>query len=136
MNAKNLCVFLLALGGVFHINPINFEEEEEAISEDKELMLDEIEGRKLQKYFDLFKRNRLFSETARKEKDQEETEEKGYSFHPHINKTSEEMAEKHREEMLEEANKLLEMYPELESTIPTDGVITHTQLLVLHNMAK
>lgn len=27
-NAKNICVFLLALIGVFHINPVNFEEGE------------------------------------------------------------------------------------------------------------
>lgn len=26
VNAKNICVFLLALIGVFHINPVNFEE--------------------------------------------------------------------------------------------------------------
>ena len=29
VNAKNICVFLLALIGVFHINPVNFQEGEE-----------------------------------------------------------------------------------------------------------
>lgn len=38
--------------------------------------------------------------------------------------------------MLEEATQLLENYPELEFTIPEDGVISHTELLVLHKMAK
>lgn len=139
VNTKNLCVFMLALGGVFHINPVNFEEgdDHEETESEKELVLDEAEGRKLQKYFDLFKRNRLFSETARRERDQMEAETKNnYSFHPQINKVSEEMAERHREQMLEEANKLIEAYPELESSIPSDGVISHTDLLVLHNMAR
>ena len=46
------------------------------------------------------------------------------------------MAEKHRNSMLDEANKLIMEYPELEFSIPEDGVITHTDLLVLHKMAK
>jgi hypothetical protein len=59
VNAKNICVFLLAIIGVYHINPVNFQEGE-TTSPELEFALDEPEGRKLQKYFDLFKRNRLF----------------------------------------------------------------------------
>ena len=66
VNAKNICVFLLALIGVFHINPVNFQEGEEP-SPNEELAFDEVEGRKIQKNFDLFKRNRLFSENQRKQ---------------------------------------------------------------------
>lgn len=29
VNARNICVFLLALLGIYHINPVNFEEGEE-----------------------------------------------------------------------------------------------------------
>lgn len=38
--------------------------------------------------------------------------------------------------MLEEANELIEQYPEIDFAIPEDGVISHTDLLVLHKMAK
>lgn len=100
VNAKNICVFLLALIGVFHINPINFQEGEEACPE-QELAFDEPEGRKIQKGFDLFKRNRLFSENARKKS---VSEGPVYSFQPQINKASDKMAEVHREQMLEEVN--------------------------------
>lgn len=57
---------MLALIGVFHINPVNFQEGEEQV-EEKELVFDESEGRKLQRSFDLFKRNRLFSEQSRRQ---------------------------------------------------------------------
>ena len=33
VNARNVCVFLLGLIGIYHINPINFEEGEETVSE-------------------------------------------------------------------------------------------------------
>lgn len=33
VNARNICVFLLGLIGIYHINPINFEEGEESVSE-------------------------------------------------------------------------------------------------------
>jgi hypothetical protein len=56
--------------------------------------------------------------------------------HPRINKTSEEMAERYREQMLEEVNQLLENYPELDYSIPADGVISHTDLLILNNLAR
>lgn len=58
-------MFLLAIIGIYHINPINFGEGEE-IQEEKELNLEEGEGRKLQKSFDLFFRNRLSSQASRK----------------------------------------------------------------------
>lgn len=32
VNVRNICIFLLGLIGVFHINPINFEEGEELSS--------------------------------------------------------------------------------------------------------
>jgi hypothetical protein len=40
VNARNVCVFLLGLIGIYHINPINFEEGEETVSE-KEFNLEE-----------------------------------------------------------------------------------------------
>lgn len=46
------------------------------------------------------------------------------------------MAEKYRNTMLEEANRLIQECPTLEFKIPEDGVISHTELLVLHKMAK
>lgn len=55
---------------------------------------------------------------------------------PRINKASEELAERHREQMLEEVNQLLENYPELDYSIPADGVISHTDLLILNNLAR
>lgn len=71
-------------------------------------MFDEPEGRKIQRSFDLFKRNRLFSENSRK---QTFNEEPSYSFKPQTNKASDKMAEAHREQMLHEVNEVLEMYP-------------------------
>lgn len=41
VNARNICVFLLALLGIYHINPVNFEEGEEP-DEAKELNFDEV----------------------------------------------------------------------------------------------
>jgi hypothetical protein len=38
--------------------------------------------------------------------------------------------------MLDEFNKLLTVYPELDCNIPEDGVIEVTDLLVLNNLAK
>lgn len=38
--------------------------------------------------------------------------------------------------MLEEVNQLLENYPELDYTVPADGVISHTDLLILNNLAR
>jgi hypothetical protein len=46
------------------------------------------------------------------------------------------MAAKHREEMLDDFNKLLAIYPELDYNIPEDGQIEVTDLLVLNNLAK
>jgi hypothetical protein len=46
------------------------------------------------------------------------------------------MAERYREQMLEEVNQLLENYPELDYSIPADGVISHTDLLILNNLAR
>lgn len=59
-----------------------------------------------------------------------------FSFQPNINKQSVEMAEKYRNTMLEQANRLIQQCPTLEFKIPEDGVISHTELLVLHKMAK
>lgn len=59
-----------------------------------------------------------------------------YSFQPKINPLSEQMAEKHRTLMLEQATELIDQYPELSSLVPEDGIITHTDLLVLHKTAK
>lgn len=132
VNAKNICVFLLALIGVFHINPVNFEEGEQQC-EEQELVFDEAEGRKIQRSFDLFKRNRLFSENSRK---QIVDEGPSYSFKPQTNKSSDKLAEVHREQMLQEVNEVLEQYPEIDFNIPKDGVITPTDLLVLYNKAK
>lgn len=38
--------------------------------------------------------------------------------------------------MLDKANKLIKEYPELADMIPEDGVVTHTDLLVLHKVAS
>ena len=38
--------------------------------------------------------------------------------------------------MLEEVNQLLENYPELDYSVPADGVISHTDLLILNNLAR
>lgn len=38
--------------------------------------------------------------------------------------------------MLEQATELIDQYPELSSLVPEDGIITHTDLLVLHKTAK
>lgn len=59
-----------------------------------------------------------------------------YSFKPQTNKSSDKLAEVHREQMLQEVNEVLEMYPEIDFNIPKDGVITPTDLLVLYNKAK
>ena len=80
----------------------------------------------------MFFRNRLSSQAARRPVEKIED----FSFQPKINAQSEVLAEKHRNLMLEEANHLISEYPELEYSIPEDGVITHTDLLVLHKMAK
>jgi hypothetical protein len=55
----------LAIIGVYHINPINFQEGD-IVAPEKDFAVDEPDGRKLQKYFDLFKRNRLFGESMRR----------------------------------------------------------------------
>ena len=53
----NICVFLLALLGIYNVEPIDFKNGEEV----QEFSLDEVSGRKLHKHFDLFYRNRLSS---------------------------------------------------------------------------
>lgn len=99
-------MFLLALIGIYHINPINFEEGDE-VEVEKEMNLDEVEGRKIQRHFDLFKRNRLTSQMSRRVEKSAEI----YNFHPTINPQSEMMADRHRNMMLEEANNLISDYP-------------------------
>lgn len=79
------------------------------MDEEKEFNLDENDGRKIQREFDLFYRNRLSSEVNRRSGEKIEN----YSFQPCTNKQSNEMAEKHRNNMLEEANKLLLEYPQI-----------------------
>jgi hypothetical protein len=51
---------MLALIGIYHISPVNFEEGEQP-DQECEFNLDEGEGRKLQKQFEIFYRNRLSS---------------------------------------------------------------------------
>lgn len=65
VNAHNVCVFLLGLLGIYNIYPVDFQDEEEPLME-KEFNLDEGSGRKLQRHFDLFYRNRLSSEVVRR----------------------------------------------------------------------
>lgn len=48
VNARNICVFMLGLIGIYHINPINFEEGE-SVDEEKEFNLDETDGRRIQR---------------------------------------------------------------------------------------
>ena len=98
-NARNICVFLLGIIGIYNINPVNFEEGEES-SPECDFNLDEIQGRKIQRHFDLFFRNRLTSDVPRRFQEQIST----YSFQPKINPLSEQMAERHRASMLEKAN--------------------------------
>jgi hypothetical protein len=59
-NIRNFCVFLMALVGIYHVNPVNFDSVE-SIEPAPELNLDVIEGRKLQKHYGLLYRNRLFA---------------------------------------------------------------------------
>ena len=59
-NIRNLCVFLMALVGIYHINPVNFDAGENE-QPSPELNLDVVEGRKLQKHYGLLYRNRLFA---------------------------------------------------------------------------
>ena len=78
---KNVCLFLMALIGIYHIDPVNFNGEKD----DESLIfnLDEIEGRKLQKHFELLYRNRLFAEEFRKTSKTQDS--KYYTFKPQIN---------------------------------------------------
>lgn len=128
-NIRNLCVFLMALVGIYHVNPVNFDAaENEAPS--PELALDVVDGRKLQKHYGLLYRNRLFAESLRKT-DLTNT----YSFRPEINPQSEHLAETFRSKMLEQTTVLLENH-EITADLPKDGMITHVELLQLARLGK
>lgn len=71
---------MLALLGVYHVNPTNFDGED---VEEEAFSLTEPEGRKLQKHFDLLYRNRLSAEELKKTPGGEE-----YTFKPAINPES------------------------------------------------
>ena len=60
VNARNICVLLMALIGIFNVNPVHFDSESE--QENHVFEVNEQEGRKLQKHFDLLFRNRLSNE--------------------------------------------------------------------------
>lgn len=125
---KNICLFLLALIGVYHIDPINFTEGE--TSNNVGFNLDEAEGRKLQKHFDLLYRNRLFAESSRKSSKTQESVV--YSFKPEINPESEVMAGNFRNKILKETASLV---GHMDIDLPHDG-IKHTDLLVLNRITK
>lgn len=59
VTARNICVLLLAIMGIFNINPIHFGED----CGKKNFDIDEVDGRKLQKHFDFLYRNKLSNES-------------------------------------------------------------------------
>jgi hypothetical protein len=128
-NIRNLCVFLMALVGIYHVNPVNFDSVD-SVEPVPELNLDVVEGRKLQRHYDSLYRNRLFAESLRKTDITQ-----NYSFKPEINPQSEQLAETFRSRMLEQTTVLLENH-EIMADLPKDGVITHVELLQLTKLGK
>lgn len=118
----------MGLLGVYHINPTNFDGSNGASDDD--FSLNELDGRKLQKHFDLLYRNRLSAEELKKTPGVEE-----YSFKPVINAGSSAMAENYRNKMLEQTTMLIESH-DLPVDIPEDGLISHADLLILNKLGK
>lgn len=59
-NIRNICVFLMGLVGIYRVNPINFDTGK-LKNPAAELNFSVPEGRKLQKYYELLYRSRLFA---------------------------------------------------------------------------
>lgn len=132
VNIKNICVLLLGLIGVFSIDPLNFGTEENSDEEgkSKNFQLDEKEGRKIQKYFDLLHCNRLTSSHKCKTSKIEPPVNKDISKSKHKQYTAQ-LASKYRLKMVEKTNQRF-LSNSIDVVIPSENVLTHEDMLVLN----
>lgn len=93
-------------------------------------ILGEDDKQVIHKAFEVLYRNRLvYEELGNKSKEWE------YSFQPQISQTSAHLANQHREKVLAEAVGLLGSQ-QIKMRIPSDGKISHQQLLLLQSLAS
>lgn len=127
MTIKSICVLLLGLIGIFSVDPINFgcnssQEDHNA----KSFQLEEKEGRKIQKHFDLLHCNRLTS-SNRFKVNKTSPPKCSSSRSPLSNKHREHtdnLATKYRDKMVEKTNERF-MSNHIDVVIPKSGVLTH-----------
>ena len=114
---------MLALIGVYNINPVNFCP---STPNEYQLEFTPENGRKIQSHFELFFRNRLYTELHRKSS----TLPDDPSFMPSINSKSKALASIHRSKMLHQASTML---GDSEGIFSKQGIISisHSDLMYL-----
>jgi ribosomal protein L22 len=123
----NLCSFLLAINGLYNINLTISDQEEKNV-----LIISSIEGKKIQKHFELLYRNKLFSDTAFRELKTLSSQEN--SFTPQINPDSNILAERYRNKMIEKVNDIFSKN-KIKIAVSEKG-LSHEDLLVIHNIGQ
>ncbi len=123
-------MFILAVSGIYGINPTNFEEQHFPMGID--LYVSPGDGRAIHTHFQLLYRNRLSTDATRRETAHSFTND---TFKPEINKQSEHLADKHRARMIEKANEILDS-SQIEYKLPENGMISHEDLLIIHKRTQ
>ena len=143
VSKRNLCVFLLAVLGLYWAESNGCQSNNRSnqdnqslgrFNEKNEWEIDESECRAIHVSFELFYRTRLASESLRKTRRGAQGESS--TFQPEISETSKVLAEHYRERLLEEFANILNTQTVPELKVPENGALTHTDLLVLQKKTQ
>lgn len=101
LDIKNVCVFLLAINGIFSISPDYMRGDHHLQSSDRELKFTEAEGRRVQSYFDLLYRNRLVSQNSKPVEESNKVSDNPTHFvSPRHEQHTRQLASKYRSKMV------------------------------------
>ena len=143
VSKRNLCVFLLAVLGLYWAESNGCQSNNRSnqenhtlgmFNERNEWEIDEGECRAIHVSFELFYRTRLANESLRKTRRGAQGESS--TFQPEISETSKVLAEHYRERLLEEFANILNTQTVPELKVPENGALTHTDLLVLQKKTQ
>jgi len=159
VSKRNLCVFLLAVLGLYwtepHENPQNNTNNNASnrqyynnnssennnnvphiiglFTEKGDWEIEESDCHLIHGAFELFYRTRLANESLKKLRKSNTEESK---FQPEISETSKVLAEHYRERLLEEFANIINTQTVPELKVPENGALTHTDLLVLQKKTQ
>lgn len=136
LDIKNICVFLLAVNGIFSVSPDSLRADHQS-SSSRELKFSDAEGRRVQSYFDLLYRNRLVSQSSRPAEERDKVSESSSAafISPRHEQHTRQLASKYRSKMVERANERF-VNSNIDIVLSSENQLTHEDLLVIDRIGK